>query len=505
MRNILDGITSAVGSYLPNVLGAVIILVVGWLVSLAIAAGVRAALRRTSLDERLGGWVSGKQDGTRWDESISRVVFYVLMLFVLVGCFQALKLTLITGPLSNLLDRVFTFLPQLFGAIALLLVAWALASLLRLVISRALQSSGLDSRLGQQVAAKEEPASVPVSRSLADAVYWLVFLLFLPAVLGVLGLSGLLGPVQELTDQLLGFLPRILGAVVILAVGWFVARIVQRVVVSLLGAVGLDQLSERIGLSAVLGKQRLSGVIGLIVYALILIPVLIASLNALSLEAVTQPASEMLNTILAAVPSIFGALMVVAIAYVIGKVVSALVSNLLAGIGFNTVLVKLGLGSGPEKDRTTPSEIVGYIVIVAIMLFAATEAFSMLGFDALSELVAQFTVFGGRILMGLVIFAIGLLLARLVARTVRSSGTPHSAFLALTARIAVLVLTGAIALRQMGLADDIINLAFGLLLGAVAIAAAIAFGIGGRPFAQNILEGWRGSFADPDRGREEQR
>ena len=74
----------------------------------------------------------------------------------------------------------------------------------------------------------------------------------------------------------------------------------------------------------------------------------------------------------------------------------------------------------------------------------------------------------------------------------RSSGATQSNLLALTARISIIVLAGAMALRQMGLANEIINLVFGLLLGAV--AAALAFGLGGRDVAGRTIEDWAKSL-----------
>ncbi|NIO72751.1 MAG: mechanosensitive ion channel, partial [Anaerolineae bacterium] len=127
---------------------------------------------------------------------------------------------------------------------------------------------------------------------------------------------------------------------------------------------------------------------------------------------------------------------------------------------------------------------------VAIMLFAAIEASRLLGFVLLADLVAQFTAFAGQVILGLIILAIGLYLANLAAKTVQASGVAQAGMLALAARISILVLAGAMALRQMGLANEIINLAFGLLLGAIAVAVALAFGLGGREAAARELEEW---------------
>jgi hypothetical protein len=240
----------------------------------------------------------------------------------------------------------------------------------------------------------------------------------------------------------------------------------------------------------VLGKQKLSGLLGLIVYVLILIPVLIAALNALALEAITQPASNMLNAILGAIPDIFAAALVLIIAYVVGRVVAGLITNLLTGVGFNAVLARLGLGKEPAEGERTPSEVVGYLVLVAIMLFATVEATRLLGFVLLAELVSQFVGFAAQVILGLIIFAVGLYLSNLAAKTVEASGVTQAGLLALAARISILVLAGAMTLRQMGLANEIINLAFGLLLGAIAVAVALAFGLGGRELAGRQLQGW---------------
>jgi hypothetical protein len=483
----LEQMAQLVGGYIPNLIAALVILVVGWLVALIISAIVRGALRRTTLDNRLARWIMGKEtaEGVEVERQIARGVYYLIMLFVLIAFFQTLGLTLITEPLNQLLIQVFQYAPRLLGAGLLLLIAWIVASVLKFALSRVLSAAKIDERLGSS-AALEEEKRVPLAQTLGNAVYWLVFLLFLPAVLSALELEGLLQPVQGMLNQILGFLPNIFAAGLILAVGWFVARIVQQIVTNLLAAIGADQLR----LAPVLGERRLSGLLGLVVYVLILIPVLIAALNALALEAITQPASNMLNVILEALPAIFAATLVVVIAYVVGRVVAGLIANLLTGVGFNAILARLGLGKEPAEGERTPSEIVGYLVLVAIMLFAAIEASRLLGFVLLADLVTEFTAFAGQVILGLIIFAIGLYLANLAAKTVQASGAAQAGLLALAARVSILVLAGAMALRQMGLANEIINLAFGLLLGAIAVALALAFGLGGRELAAREVEGW---------------
>jgi len=330
-------------------------------------------------------------------------------------------------------------------------------------------------------------------------VYWLTFLLFLPAILSPLNLDGLLSPVQGMIDRGLAFLPNILAAAVILIVGWIVARIVRRIVTNVLDAMEADRFSRQTGLQTALGDHRLSTVIGLIVFILILIPVLVASLNALELQAITAPASNMLNQVLAAIPNIFAAALVLVVAYVVAKVVAGLLTNLLAGIGFDRVLERIGLAKGEATAQgRTPSQIVGYLLIVAVLLFAVVEALSLIGFDSLANLVTEFLLFSGNVILGLIIIGFGLFLANIAANAVKAAGPPQAGLLSIATRIAIIVLAVAMGMDQMGVASDIINIAFGIVVGAVAIAVAVAFGIGGREVAGELVRQWTQNLVKKD-------
>ena len=491
MEQTMSEIRHLIGVYVPNLIAALVILIVGWLVAIILASIVRKALQRTELAGRIGRWVLGEDQAQQVDvaRGVGKGVFYLAMLFVLVAFFQTLQLTRITEPLNQLLNLVFQFGPRVLGAGLLLLLAWLVATGLHFALTRALRAARIDERFGDQ-AGLEETQRPPLVTSLANMVYWLIFLFFLPAVLHALALEGLLEPVNALVNQVLAFLPNIFSAALIVTLGWFLARIIQRIVTNVLESAGADQLSEQVGLAPALGAQRLSQLLGLVVYILILIPVAIAAFNALALEAITRPASNMLNLILTALPTIFAAALVVAVAYVIGRMAAGLATTLLTGIGFNTILERLGLRVETSEEGRTPADIVGTLVLVTIIVFAVTAALNLLGFEALGALVSSFLVFAGHVLLGVVIFALGLYLANLAARTIQASGVTQNSLLALAARVSILTLAGAMALRQIGVANEIITLAFGLLLGAVAIAVAIAFGVGGRNIAARELEEW---------------
>ncbi len=476
----------------PNLISALIVLVVGWIVALIIASLVKKGLAKTGWGKRIANRMGDEAKGIDPDTWISKIVYYILLIFVLVAFLEVLGLTVIVDPLNQMLTELLAYAPRILGGLIIAVVAWIAAVVARKIVASALKASKVDENIGSQTGLEQK--QVPLSNSVAEAVYWLVWLIFLPMILDALGLGGILAPIQLMLSKILVFLPSLIAAIIILVVGWFIAKIIRRIVTNLLVALGSERFSEKIGLSKVLGKQGLGGLIGLIVFILVLIPVLIAALQALAIDAVTQPVSNMLNQLLNALPAIFGSALVLIIAYILGKVVGELVANLLGALGFNRILIHLGLGKEPAEGQRTPSEVVGYLAFVAIMLLALIEASQILSFTLLADLIAGFTIFAGRVVLGLVIFGLGIYLANLASNAMISSGMSEARLLALAARIAILVFAGAMALLEIGVADQIISLAFGLLLGAIAVALALAFGLGGREAAAQEIEKWRRSM-----------
>lgn len=493
---------------------AVLILVVGFIVAKMLAGVARGILKSTKLDNKIAGWVSGRADQPsrlQTEKWVSDLVFWLIMIFVFVAFLDALKLQVVSQPLNNFLSEILTFLPRIASAGLLLAIAWILATIVKMVVTRGLNALNLDRRLGQQVGSQTGGNQFAVSNTLANALYWFIFLLFLPSILSTLQLEGTLEPVQGLLDEFLSILPDMVAAGLIAVAGWLVATVVRRIVTNLLLASGVDQLGSRFGLSPTSGSQTLSWLVGTIVYVLVLIPFAIAALNTVGIEAISAPAVAMLEDILGVIPLLFVAALILAISYAIGRFVSDLVTNILTGFGFNNIFSWLGLqsiqtsetkppsdGEQPtllQKTQTqTPSEIVGTLVLVAIMLFATITATDILGLNALTLILGTILQIAAQVLVGVVVFALGLAGANFVKNIIISSGTNQAGFLGQAAYIAILILVGAMALQRMGIAPDIVNLAFGLLLGAIAVAIALAFGLGARDIAGEQLNEWLTSF-----------
>jgi hypothetical protein len=511
VENFVRQTGGTIGTFVPSLLGALATLVIGWIVAWAVSTVVRNLLKRTDLDNRLVRIISGgSRQNMNTEKLFGDIVFWVIFLFAILAALDALKLSVVAQPLNNVLSQILNFIPKLGSAAVLAGIAWLLATFIREIVIRV--SGSVMPAMSRRLAVGEN--QVLPSETLGNALYWFVFLFFLPAILGVLDLQGPLAPVQNLLNDILSALPNIFKAGLIGIVGWFVARIVRELVTNLLAAAGTERLASRIGLNRAAPGQSLSGLLGTIVYVMILIPTAVAALDALGIPSISGPATAMLNQVLNTIPQILTAAGILGIAYVVSQFIGDLVTNLLAGLGFNNIFQVLGLNTlhqatrsdtpsavtstsiQPTSTKQTPAEIAGVVARVAVMLVAAVAATGVLGIPALTNLVNGLLLIAGQVLSGVVVFAIGLWLANLAQRVVSSSGTHQSQVLGQVARLAIIAFVSAMALQQMGIASSIVNLAFGLLLGAIAIAMAISFGLGGRDVASEQLRDWMTGFRE---------
>ena len=498
---------ASLGTYLPTILGALAVLLIGWIIALIASGLTRKGLAKLRANERLS---TQTKSGTDFQRLGGRIVFWIIFLVALVGALGILRIDGVTGPLSGMLN---TLVP----AIVLAVVAWLVATVVRVVVHKVLGATSLDEKLVDA----EHPKRPPLSRTMGDVAYWLVLLLFLPAIVGTLQIDALTAPLSNMISDMLGMLPNLIAAAVIGVVGWIIARVMREVVTNLLVATNIDRFTQE---NEDTRGIRLSQLGGTLVFILVIVPTIIAALDALRIEAISRPLTGMLDEFLLAVPNIVAAAVILLLAWFIGRFVAQLVARLLANLGFDRLPERIGFGhafaaptagvvgelDAPAGVGTSPSvnapgltlsELVGKIALFFIMLFATVEAAAMLGFAGVHELLEMFIAFGADILLGLVIFVVGYWLSDLAARAIERAN-PHGRGMARIARVAILGLVVAMGLRAMGVADDIVNLAFGLVLGAVAVAIALAFGLGGREAAGKVAQRWADGYLSRQRMRD---
>ncbi len=391
--------------------------------------------------------------------------------------------------LTEMETTIATVGPKLLGAVAVIVIGWLVAKLVAWGLRKAVDSLSIAKSVNVSAG-----MGVPtLGENLGKAVYWVVILIALTSALGLLGMESTVAPLTNMVDLFLAFLPNLVGAGLIFGIGYIFASIARRAVTSVLTVARLDTLIEKAGLSQVTNMQSLPNVIGLLVFVLILLPVSIASLDALKMEAVSIPATKMLEGILYAIPNIFIAGIVLLIASVVARFVGDFLQQLLPQFGVDEAVNKLGLlGTTASDNNLSGSIVIAKVASFLIILFGAIEAAHLLQFDTVSEVLTTVLEIGGSVIFGAIIIGFGIWVSGLVARAMSSTGEGTTVdTVAKFVKWAIIVLAVSIGLRQMGLANEIIVMGFSLGLGAIAVAGAIAFGLGGREWAAKKLEEWK--------------
>jgi len=397
--------------------------------------------------------------------------------------------------------------PRILFAIAIVLVAWLAGRALKWALAK-----GLDRLPGAATHnAGLEPHQTLGAR-IGEVAYWLVLLVGVVAALNVLDLGQAAGPLNTLLNTTFGYIPNVIGAGLIFFIGYIIATLARRVVTAALQAANVDAALGRMGLSAV-SQAGLANVLGTLVFVLIIIPVAVAALQALNIQAISGPAVTVLTTVLNAIPLVLAAAIVLAIGFFIGRWVASLVERLLPATGFDRAIGQLSSFSSftpeppaptattlaestetapppPVSVGVTPSKIVAWVVMWAIVAFSAIEAARLLQFVAIAEILTEVVSLAGRVLVGGVIITAGVLIADLLANAIDRSTNNADRFASDIVKWATIALATAMGLSFMGLADEIVILAFGLTLGAAAVAVALAFGLGGREAAARLADEW---------------
>ncbi len=314
--------------------------------------------------------------------------------------------------------------------------------------------------------------------SLVKAVLTIFVLI---AVLEHFGLMNVLDPLKSMASKFAAAVPNIIGAGVIAYAGWIIAKVLAQ-----LAGVALEKVDER--LAERTGNEEISiAKFGrALVFAVILLPIIVSALGVLNIPAISVPASNMIEKLMAAVPNIVGAAIILLVVYVAAKFVIFVLNGILEGMKFDDLPAKIGI-EGLFTKSFTATRLVDIAIMFFSMLAAATAAVNVLQIEVISDVFANVLEFGAGLLIGGVILIIGNFLGALAYEKLTEHGSPG---LANIARIAILGLVLAMGLKAMGLADNIVSMAFGFTLGSVAVAAALAFGLGGRDAAKSIADDW---------------
>lgn len=364
-------------------------------------------------------------------------------------------------------------------AVLLLLVAFLCAKIVKSLVNKALSKTKWGAGgSGSDTASEGRGKTVDF---LGRLMYLLVFLLFVPGIFDSLGLGEMSAPILNLLNTMWGYLPNVLAAVIVLWVGFFIAKLVRELLVPVFGKLKVNRLQEKAGLD-VTDSAKLSNTLAYIVYVLILIPVVITALQVLNIQAISAPAVKMLDVIFAFIPNILAALMIIVIGCTIAKFAGGIVESLIASAGLDAKLSNLLDSKAPQFIL---SKVIGRTVSTVMVIFFIVESFSVLHLQVVTNIGSAIIGYLPYVLAAVLILMACYVVNAIIQKALRKGEHTGAA---LVSKCAIYTIGVFMVLNELGIAGEIVNTAFILIVAALAVAFAISFGIGGREFAGRMLK-----------------
>lgn len=382
--------------------------------------------------------------------------------------------------MRDFLDNIEASLPSMLIGILLLIVAFIVATLVKKLVAKMLNKGSIHEKLTANSSDPKEAGKMITL--ISNLAFLVVFLLFLPSIFAKLNLEGLSAPFANFTNVIVAFLPSLLAAIVILYIGFFVAKIIRDVVSTVLVRLGVDGFVNRfVNSGSETVKVRVSDVLANIVYAFIVVPLVIIALDLVGLHVISEPAKNIIDTFLSYVPKIFTALILIAVGVFIAKLLANLLQNLLVGFNVDGLLARVGI-----NKQFRLSELISKLIMIVLVVVFAVEALNVLDLAVLTGIGAAIISYLPLVLSAAIIMVGAYLLANYVETKIIERNPQHR-FAALLVKVLILGVAVFMTLSQLGFAEKIVEVAFVILLGAVGVAFALSFGLGGREFAKDKL------------------
>lgn len=385
---------------------------------------------------------------------------------------------------DSYLEDVNENIPEAVQALIILIVAFICATIVKNLVLKALDFLNFDRALEKGKIESNKRANL---RDFISKLFYLItFVLFIPGIFEKLGLQTVSSPIVSMLDKLLIYLPNIIAAVVLLVLGLFTAKVVKELLVPIFKKLNIDEYLTKIGFENN-GNITLSESFANIVYVLILIPIIIASLDALEIEAISRPATEMLNNVLVFLPKVAIATVILFVGKFIAELTMNLSEKILVSIGTDKLTENIFKEGTLKTDKDfSLSKVIAKVIKYIIIIFFLVEGLNILELAVLTHIGAQVIDYMPYAISAIIILGITILVSNFVENYLISE-FPKGKLGALITKVVIIVIGCFITLYQLGIAKELVNAAFIIILGAFALSFAISFGIGGKEFATHML------------------
>ncbi|MBR4096952.1 MAG: mechanosensitive ion channel [Oscillospiraceae bacterium] len=316
----LKSFLSSLLNRVPDVIFAILLLVVAFIAA-KIAQKLVTKLLGLIKGEKITEKTGMKQESVDSAKAfIAKLVYFVVFLLFLPGVLDKLGMNSVSAPIENLANTFLNFIPKLIAAAIIIVVGFFIAKILKdllLPLVKATKVDKLQEKTGVQATEK-----TTFSNIIVNVIYGLVILFVVTAALEQLGIAAISNPASQIVSAIFAIIPNILGAIVIIAVGIFIAGLVAGLLENLLAGVGADTLVEKVT-GTPSKKLVLSKVIAQAVKYILVVIFLVQGVNVLELPVLTEIGAIVLGY----VPAAVSAILIIAIGIFAGNTAESAISK----------------------------------------------------------------------------------------------------------------------------------------------------------------------------------
>ena len=212
---------------------------------------------------------------------------------------------------------------------------------------------------------------------------------------------------------------------------------------------------------------------------------------------IVAPVSEMLTKLVGYLPTLFGALIILTVGWMVAKTLRRMVSRGLETIHFDKLADKAGISEILSKGglKTSAVDVLSNLVYWLAIIMVLVMVVNALGLPQASNILESLFAFIPNVISAMFVLVVGMFLANFVSGIIHTAAgnasLPKPEMLAAVSRWAIIIFAGSISLRELGIATLLVTTTFNIILAGFCLALALAFGLGGRDAAAKYLNEWR--------------
>lgn len=314
---------------IPNVIKALLILVVAWIVATIVKAlfekvlvkvGVGRALAKTPIAQ-------DEESGNSFLASIGKLVYVLVFILFLPAVFAAVNMTEVSQPISNMMSQFIAFIPNLFAAGIIITIGVFVAKLVKELFKRFFEALNLDKWFRKINPDQVDPEATQTTLStvLANIIYVVILIPFITIGLEALSIDTISRPIESVLNNVIGLIPNIFIAIILIVVGYYIGKLLGNLLTNLLDSVGFGKIFDSLGFSnpEKASKFNVAKFLGTTVQVLIILFFTVEALNIINLYVLNMIG----EAIIAYIPYILSALVILGAGLFIANIVGNWVKN----------------------------------------------------------------------------------------------------------------------------------------------------------------------------------